>query len=249
MKASDILKPKITSKIAAAVFVFIGIYLLLFTEHRNAGLGALFIGIFTGLIVNESTVEEEIATAEMESSTEPLHSLLTDLKVLGNGVMVPPSGDLSKTRVYLPAGKDLRRLPDLFDEMVVVTGGTGRLGISLVPPGEPIYGKALSKLDYRGDGIEGAREVMGMLSHGMGMAGSFSVREEQDEFKLRITHGRYLDYCDKTMSRSQGICQKTACPLCSAYLMALVEGVSSPLAIKDFEREGPHVKYTLEALE
>ncbi len=249
MKMTDISKPRYTSKIAAAVFIILGVYLLIFTDHRNAGLGAIFIGILTGLIVNTGTVEETIATAELESAVEPMHSLLTDLNVMGKGVMIPPKDDLKQTRVFVPAGKELRRLPDLYDEMVVVTGGAGRLGISLVPPGEPLYTEALSRLDTGTSGIEGAREVMGMLTHGMDMAKSFSVRREDDTFKLRITHGRYGDYCARVMDKSNGICEKTACPFCSAYLMALAENISKPIAITKFQKEGKHVKYTLEVLE
>ncbi len=240
---------KITSKIAGAVFIGIGVYLIVFTEFRNAGFGALFIGILTLLIINPETVEDKVATAELESNVKPMHDLLSDLNVMGKGVMVAPNNNLKNTRVFVPAGKELRALPDLYDEMVIVAGGAGRLGVSLVPPGKPIYDEALSRLDTTMSDIEGAREVMGMLSHGLDMAKSFSVREEDDLLKLRITHGRYDDYCARVMERSEGICEKTACPICSSYLMALTESIGSPLAIKEFEKEGKHVKYDLEVLE
>ncbi len=249
MKPSDMLRPEYSSKIVGAIFIAMGIYVLLFTHYRNAGLASVFIGVFTALIVNQRTVEEETAISELECSVAPLHSLLSDLNIEGNGVLVPPGGNLRSTRVFIPAGKEFGGLPDLYDEMTVVTGDAGRVGISLEPLGKPLSLEAAGRLGMKTSGIEGSREVMGMLSHGLGLAKSFSVIEEDDNIKLRITHGTYGDYCDRLRDDSPGICQKTACPLCSAYLTALSESLERPVRIVTFDKEDEHVKYTLKVLE
>ncbi len=249
MKPSDLLRPEYSSKIIGVLFISTGIYLLLFTPYRNAGLASLFIGVFTALIVNLRTVEEDTAISELVCSVAPLHSLVSDLNIRGNGVLVPPGGNLRRTRVFVPASKEFRGLPDLYDEMTLVTGDAGRVGVSLEPPGKPLASEAAVRLGTETSGIEGAREMMGMLSHGLGLARSFSVIREDDNIRLRITHGTYGDYCNRLREDSPGICEKTACPLCSAYLTALSESMEKPVRIVSLEKEDEHVKYTLRVLE
>lgn len=248
MKVSDLLKPKFTSKITGAVFLAVGLYLFFLTPHSNAALGAAFIGILLLLIVNEDSVEKKIANAELESGVESMERLLDDLEVKGNGVLVPPGANLSESRVFVPAGR-FDGLPDLYDEMTVVSEGGGRVGISLVPPGRSLLDEAKSRMEYEpGEGIEQARELMGMLTQGLGLAKSSSLREEDDKIKLRITHGSYDDLCESLRTRSENICKRAGCPICSAYLASAAEGMNEPLRIVDFEIEGRHIKYTLERI-
>ncbi len=249
MNPSDMLRPEYSSKIVGTIFIAVGIYLLFFTIYTNAGLASIFIGMFTALIVNQRTVEEDTAISELECSIAPLYALVSDLNIEGRGVLVPPGGNLRSTRVFIPARKEFRGLPNLYDEMTIVTGDAGRVGMSLEPMGKPLSREAVKRLGMETTGIEGAREMMGMLSHGLGLAKSFSVIEEGDNIRLRITHGRYNDYCEKLRNDYPGICEKTACPLCSAYMTVLSEAISKPVRITSFDKEDEHVKYTLKVLE
>ncbi len=249
MNISKISSPENASKIAGALFIGISLYLFLFTPYLTAALGALFIGIFTPVIQHGRYVEEDTAVAGLKSGVEPLHRLIRDLDLDGNAVVVPPIRHLSESRVYIPAGT-FNTLPDLYDEMTIVTGGGGRTGVSLAPPGLPLFQDAEERMEHgiAGEGIEAAREVMGHLTHGLDLASSFSVRAEEDEYRLRITQGRYREACQEIREDLEGICFQAGCPICSAYLVALVESIEEPLRIADFEVEERHVKYTLEVV-
>ncbi|MBS3816235.1 MAG: hypothetical protein KGY76_01585 [Candidatus Thermoplasmatota archaeon] len=247
MKNSKLLRPEYTSKMIGAVFLGMSVYLFFFTSYTNAALGAFFIGIFTLFIIHVSTVEEDTAIAELRSGAISLHELLEDLELSGKGVVVCPRKDLTVSRIYIPAG-EFDELPDLYDEMTIVSGGRGKVGVSVVPPGKPLLDEAKQKMEYdmEGQGIEAARECMGYLSEGMELARSFSLREEDDKIKLRITLQKYDDYCEDLRDEAEKICPRTGCPICSAYLTAGSEALSKPLKITEFEKEEQHVKYTLE---
>ncbi len=246
MKVSKVLRPEYISKVIGAVFIIIALYLFFYTSYTNAALASAFIGIFTILIVNEPTVDESTAKAGLSSGVKPINDLLKDLEVKGTGVFVPPIRNLTRSRTYIPAG-ELKELPDLYDDMNVVSGGRGNMGISIEPIGKTLLDEAKSKMEYdiEGEGIEASREIMGHLSQGMELAKSFSIRDEEN-FKIRITHGKYLDYCEKLREESEDICKRTCCPICSAYITAASEGISKPLKITSLEKEEKHIKIELE---
>lgn len=246
MKISKILRPEYISKIIGTVFIMIALYLFFYTSYTNAALASGFIGIFTILIVNQPTVDESTAKAELSSGVKPINDLLKDLEVKGTGIAVPPIRNLTESRTYIPAG-ELRELPDLYDDMTVVTGGRGNMGVSIVPLGKTLLDEAKSKMEYdiEGEGIEASREIMGHLSQGMELAKSFSLRDEE-YIKLRITHGKYLDYCEKLRKDSSDICKRTGCPICSAYVTAAAEGISKPLRVFKLEKDGKYIKIGLE---
>jgi len=247
MEKHRLLKPEYSSKLIGILFISISLYLFLLTDHINAGLAAAFIGIFTMLIVHYPTVEEDVAVAELKSGILSYHNILEDLDLSNNGVLIPPNDNLTESRVYIPAGK-MEYIPDIYDEMTVVSSGRGRTGVSLVPPGQPLLEEAKDRIEYsiEAKGIESGRECMGHLSKGMGLAKSFSFRKKDDRIRIRITLDRYEDYCENLRESSSNICTRTACPICSAYLTSASEVLSSPLKIKDFEKEKNHIKYELE---
>jgi len=242
-----LLKPEYSSKLIGVIFISLSIYLFLRTDYTNAGLAAAFIGIFTMLIVHYPTVEEDVAVAGLKSGILSYHKLLDDLDVSNNGVLLPPTNNLTESRVYVPAGK-LEGIPDIYDEMTVISSGRGRTGVALVPPGQSLLEEAKDRIEYdiEGKGIQGGRECMGHLSKGMGLAKSFSLRKKENMIRIRITLDRYDDYCENLREDSPNICSRTGCPICSAYLTAASEALSSSLEIKSFEKEKNHIKYELE---
>ncbi|MFP4050580.1 MAG: hypothetical protein ACLFVB_02435 [Thermoplasmata archaeon] len=246
MKIYKILRPEYISKVIGAVFLATALYLFLYTDYTNAALASAFIGIFTVLIVNQPTVDESTAKAELSSGVTPINELLKDLELKSKGIAVPPMRNLTESRTYIPAG-DFKELPELYDDMTVVSGGRGNMGVSLVPLGKTLLDEAKSKMEYdiEGEGIEASREIMGHLSQGMELAKSFSLRDEE-YIKLRITHGKYLDYCEKLREDSPDICTRTGCPICSAYVTAAAEGISKPLRVFKLEKDGKYIKIGLE---
>jgi len=249
MAKHSLLRPEYSSKIIGVIFISISVYLFLFTDHINPALASAFIGIFTLLIVNFPTVEEDVSIASLKSGVLTYHVILDDLEVSSMGIHVPPQGDLTGSRAYIPASESIE-IPDLSDEMTIVSLGRGKVGIAVPPPGYPLLEEAKERIGYglEDKGLESGRECMGHLSEGMGLARSFSFRRDEGNVKLRITHGRYQDYCESLREVSTDICTRTGCPICSAYLTAASESLSSRLKVMDFEVEGKHIKYDLEVV-
>jgi len=249
MERYELLKPEYISKVIGVIFISIAIYLFLMTGHTNAGLASAFIGIFTLLIIHYPTVDEDVAIAELKSGIRSYHNLLDDLNLSKKGVIIPPRNNLTESRVYIPAGK-FKKIPDIYDEMTIISSGSGRTGVAIPSPGQPLLEEAKDRIEYEieGKGVQGGREVMGHLSKGMGLAKSFSFRKKGHDVRIRITLDRYGDYCKNIRDRSPDICTRTGCPICSAYLTATSEALSSPLKIKNFEIEKSHIKYELEEM-
>lgn len=223
----------------------IGLYLLISTSHMTIGFGALFIGIFTLMVMTGNTVDKRVAESSMKADADTLDEVLEELGIQGKLVQVPSSDTLSMPRTFVPVS-EFKGLPDLQDEMVIVTSGTGRVGLSIIPPGLHLMERGEEHLEEPVQGIEGAREIMGVLTHGLGLARSFSIREEDGIIKVRITHGDYKDYCDSLREERGDICTRTGCPLCSAYLTAASKYTDKSLRLKGFNVDGDHVTYSLE---
>lgn len=247
MDFTDIKRPEYISKIIGTVFIILSVYLFMFTEYLNIAFGSLFIGVLTITIMHLKTVEKTTAEGMLRSSVVPLDDLLDDLDLKGHGIFIPPGKQLSSSRTYIPAG-EFTGIPNIYDEMTIITGGAGRRGISIEPLGEPLLKDAKERMesDLGGVGIEGAREGMGILTHGLSLAKSFSLRREDDEVKLRITHGDYNEYCEELRDKTADLCTRSGCPICSAYLTCASEGLDTPLRVVEFEKKDKHIKYTLE---
>lgn len=247
MDITVIKRPEYISKIIGSIFVILSLYLFIFTGYFNIAFGSLFIGVLTITIMHFKTVEKTTADGMLRSSVKPLDDLLDDLDLKGHGIFIPPGKQLSSSRTYIPAG-EFTGIPNIYDEMTIITGGTGRVGISLKPLGEPILDEAKDRMESDLDGldIEGAREGMGILTHGLSLAKSFSLRREDRSIKLRITLGDYNEYCEKIRDETDNLCTRTSCPICSSYLTCACEGLGTPLRMVEFEKEDKHVKYTLE---
>ncbi len=247
MREYRLLKPEYSSKVLGVIFISISIYLFWMTDHTNAGLAAAFIGIFTLFIVHYATVDEDVAVAGLKSGVLSYHNILEDLDLSNKGVIIPPNESLNESRAYVPAGK-LESIPDIYDEMTIVSSGRGRTGIALVPPGQPLLEEAKDRIEYKieGKGIQSGRECMGHLSKGMGLAKSFSLRKKGDVVRIRITLDKYDDYCENLREKSSNICTRSGCPICSAYITSASEALSSPLKIESFRKEKNHIKYELE---
>ena len=249
MAKHKLLRPEYSSKIIAVIFISISVYLFLFTDHINPALASAFIGILTLLIVNFPTVEEDVSIASLKSGVLSYHEILDDLEVASMGIHIPPKGDLTGSRAYIPASESIE-VPEISDEMTIVSLGRGKIGIAVTPPGYPLLEEAKERIGYdlEDKGLESGRECMGHLSEGMGLARSFSFRREDGNVKLRITHGRYQDYCASLREVSTNICTRTGCPICSAFLTGASESLSSRLKVVDFEVEGRHIKFDLEVI-
>jgi len=247
MRKHRLLKPEYSSKVIGVIFISISIYLFSMTDHTNAGLASAFIGIFTILIVHYPTVDEDVAVAGLKSGILSYHNILDDLELSDKGVILPPNESLNESRTYIPAGK-LDGIPDIYDEMTIISSGRGRTGIALVPPGQPLLEEAKDRIEYKieGKGIQSGRECMGHLSKGMGLAKSFSLRKKGKRIRIRITLEKYDDYCENLREKSSNICTRSGCPICSAFLTGASEALSSPLKIESFEKEKNHIKYELE---
>ncbi|MFO8110186.1 MAG: hypothetical protein R6U17_06695 [Thermoplasmata archaeon] len=247
MKRIQRLFPDITSTIFGAAFIVIGIYLILLTAHINAGIGSIFIGIFTIMVMTGGTVDEDVSISAMRSDVDTMDELLDDLGITGDMVQVPPGEVLSEGKTYVPVD-EFQELPDIQDDMVIVSSAGGRIGIALTPPGHHLMKLAEKNLETPVDGIEGAREVMGILTHGLGLAKSYSLREEDGNVKVRITHGTYQDHCNSLRENNEAVCTRTGCPLCSAYLTTAAQYLNTPLKLVEFSKEGEHITYEMEEI-
>lgn len=238
--------PDVTSTVFGGAFIALGVYLLTATDHLTPGLGAVFIGIFTMMVMTGKTVDEEVSMAGMKGDADTLDELLEELGIEGAMIQIPSGDLLSAPRTFVPV-EDFQGLPDLQDEMVIVTSGGGRAGISLIPPGLHLMELAESSLETPTEGLEGAREVMGVLTHGLGLAKSFSLREDE-KITVRITHGTYGGMCRELREKRENICTRTGCPLCSAYLTAGTQYLKRPLRLVDFKIDGEHVIFEMEEI-
>lgn len=244
MKTSDLLKTEYSSKVVGGFFLVIAIYLFISTEYTNAAIGAFFIGIFALVILHKPTVEEETAISSLECSVRPVVDIVDELELEGPSIAVPTSEYLSEPRTFIPS-EDVATVPELYDEIILVPEG---LGISLEPTGLPLVKQAKSRMEYdfTGEGIEASRECMGILTHGLNLAKSFSLNKQEVFYRLRITLGRYWNFCEKMRDKHPNICEKSLCPICSAYITIASEGLGSNLKIVDFDIDDRHIKYILE---
>ncbi len=246
MKARELLRPEYSSKFVGAVFAAMFLYLL-FSGYTNAALASLFLAVFVPVILHRATVEKSTAESMLKTNVEPLIDIIEDLEVDGKGVVLPTGKNLSESKTYVPAG-EIDRVPELYDEMTLVTGMSDEMGISIQSAGKPLVDEAKKRMDYdpKGEGIESSRECMGVLTNGLNLAKSFSFREEGRSYKLRITLGGYDGFCQGLRNRKERICTSVGCPICSSYMICAVEGLDKPLQIEDLKREDGHIKITLE---
>lgn len=245
MKARDIVKPEYTSKMVGAIFAVMFIYLL-FSGYTNAAFASFFLAVFIPIILHRATVEKDTADSMLKTNVQPLINLIEDLEIEGKGIVIPEGKNLSESKVYVPAG-EIDSLPELYDEMTLVTGLSDEMGVSLQAPGKPLVDEAMKRVDYEpsGEGIESSRECMGVLTNGLNLANSYSFREEDEGYKLRITLGGYDDFCEGLRKKKERICTSVGCPICSSYMVCAVKGLEKPLRIEDFEKDDKHIKFTL----
>ncbi len=225
--------------------IVFSLYLFIFTNYINPALALILIGALTVALLHDDFVDLETSEAELSSSFSPLDTLLTSLNVKNNGIYIPTSRELDEPRVFIQAGKVeiagvKKDIPPLDEDSTLIEGE----GIAVEPPGLPLFERAREQIEEEASG----ELSMTQLTDSLNLARSFSFDETDQGYRLRITHGPYGDYCEKTRKRSDFVCERTACPLCSSYLIAAAQEVNKPLRIKEFKIEDGHILYKLEEM-
>lgn len=245
MGVSELLKINNISKIIGGICVVLAIYLIIFTPYTNAALAYLLIGTLTIILLHDDFIDMNTSKAQLKSSFHPLDTLLTNLNVRNNGVYIPTRNDLDETRLFIPTGEaEIKRKKK---GVLIIPGDSifiEEKGVAFEPPGLPLFDEAKNQMKEEKSG----EPCMTQLTESLNLAKSFKFTEKDNRYRLRITHGPYEDYCEDMRKKSKYVCERTACPLCSSYLIAAVEGLEKPLKIIDFKKEGHHVIFYLEEI-
>ena len=83
--------PPVRAKIMGVILIVIGIYLIVFQQgnvYINIGFGAIFIGLFAIIVINERSVPKKIYDAHLKSNIEFIRSLINSLGLKGNGIYI-----------------------------------------------------------------------------------------------------------------------------------------------------------------
>ncbi len=205
-------------------------------------------GAFLSLVAGAPSVPASVVPALVEGPAEDVASLLDAFALNGRAVFVPPGGNLTRDRVFIPASENEKPVPLLDDASTIHRGPVDfKIGVALVPAGRALID---AHVDATGASLAGAPlpEVEGFL-RGLGLEnGLFTgLRLTRVHDSLVVAFSpRVATPCFGAMSTSPP-CDRGGCALCSAVGCALARSVDRPLAVHEAGPDGSTIVMTFDA--
>ena len=182
-------------------------------------------------------VKEDILDSTTISSLTAIDKVLTELKLEGKGVYLPPRHlkEFKESVVFVPARKGIRTPPTKG-----VTSGKALLnpeGVCLTPPGQgllTLYEKKLGT-DLSKTSVNYLKNNLPkILIEDLEILEDLEIDKQGNEIYVKMEGSVYENLCTQVRNRTK-ICSRIGCPLCSSIASALAKATGKPVVIEKDE--------------
>ncbi|HOP08864.1 MAG TPA: hypothetical protein PK718_01900 [Candidatus Methanofastidiosa archaeon] len=207
---------------------------------RRAAFSGVLIGIFLLFMHVNYNVPEQMTGHVIESTTASVHDVLNGLNIKGRGIFLPPKRETVHDRVFVPLheGNDVPDLRRIYDKPTLVTDNASKnFGLLLSSPGGKMMGllEQESETRFIGMGAGIMCETIKVME-GLGMVDSIDAEYDEGELRVVFRHSNFDENCTRIRAESQGVCEKTGCPICSLILSAFARSEEKPLQVTEISR-------------
>jgi len=185
---------------------------------------SLLLGLILVFLSLEPYIHFRVASRAMLSPLKSLDQVLSQLGIGESFVYLPPTMGQSVGKLFIPTKQGtggLLTLEEIQRGKVVISGK----GVLVLPTGSDLLRLFEEELgvDFRLVGLSYVFTHLPPLIRGLGLAEKVQMtKRSEDEIALTLTRPAYRSICLHAV-RTQTICGRAGCPLCSSIAAALAK--------------------------
>jgi len=211
--------------LAISVIFLIFAYITRYIVFEVTSIVALLLGVILIFTSIEPYVKMDVANRAALSSLAALSEILAYLKVEGKAVHIPPTGNQSAGRIFIPMHSEssLPTLEEITKDQLVISGK----GLLLPSTGNALlqlYEKELGNLrnidfNYL---VEWLPRI---LVDGLQMAEKMEITRKGDDIHVKLASSAFRYLCQQAETTNL-ICGTINCPMCSSIADAIAKNTN-----------------------
>ena len=215
--------------------------------------GAIFLGLFSALILSEKKMAFVIPADQMMSAAKVSRDILSGLSLAGSASYLPARHGLTREKLFVPAtNSSSTHPPVLSDDLTLSPGKDGSApGLLVEPVGMRLLNSIESELDVKvaDTGMESVEGSLQTLKHGLSIMRDFHFKVRNGKTILRVEYSAFSDQCRSIRKELPDTCRQMACVGCSCLLTALARGTEKIVRVDEVDNKEDQVVFTLSLLD
>ena len=199
--------------------------------YINLGIAGMFLAAVILTLKSSEYVKKESLDVLLKSHRGLLNALLSNLKLEGNAVYLPPYENLPRGGIFVPLHEDFDIDPARLDEetfFLTDTPDEKSMGLLVTSLGTALLEKYEEHLEAPIGSVQELEASAGSVLRALGLAGRVHIEENGDEIRVVIT---------PELSCSPEGCEKAPCPVCASVLLGLAKATDNLIGVESFEKK------------
>lgn len=200
-------------------------------DYINLGIAGLFLSAIVLTLKSSKYVKKDTADILLNSHRGFLKSLLSNLKLEGNAVYLPPYENLPKGGVFVPLHEDFDIDPARFDENTLFLTDVPdekAMGLLLPSLGSELLDKYEEHLEGTIGNIPEVESAASSVLRTLGLVKRVYIEENGNDIRIFVT---------PELSCNAEECEKIPCPICASIFLGLAKATDSLIVVESFEKK------------
>ncbi|HDZ36516.1 MAG TPA: hypothetical protein ENH81_06385 [Thermococcus sp.] len=200
-------------------------------SYINLGIAGMFLAAVILTLKSSEYVKKESLEVLLNSQKGLLKSLLSNLRLDGKAVYLPPYENLPWGGIFVPLHEDFDLDPARLDEetfFLTDTPDEKSMGLLMTSLGTALLEKYEEHLEAPISSVPELEASAGSVLKALGLASRVHIEENEDEIRVVIT---------PEISCSPDECEKAPCPLCASVLLGLAKATDNLIGVESFEKK------------
>ena len=200
-------------------------------SYINLGIAGMFLGAVVLTLKSSKYVKKDAADMLLKSHKGFFKDFLSNLKLEGNAVYLPPYENLPKGGIFVPLHEEFDIDPARLDEntfFLTDIPDEKSMGLLITSLGKGLLEKYEEHLEAPISSVPELESSAGSVLRALGLAKRVHIEENESEIRVVLT---------PEVSCNPEECEKAPCPICASVLLGLAKATDNLIGVESFEKK------------
>ena len=200
-------------------------------SYINLGIAGLFLSAVVLILKSSKYVKKDAVDVMLNSYKGFLKNLLSNLKLEGKAVYIPPYENLPKGGVFVPLYEEFDLDPARLDEntfFLTDVPSERSMGVLITSLGADLLEKYEEHLEAPITSVPEVESSAGSVLKALGLAKRVYIEENDENIRVIVS---------PEISCSPEECEKVQCPICASILLGLAKATDNLIGVESLEKK------------